>query len=364
MRKQLRRAAIGVGIAALALMGCSKPADGGATTAVPQQEAEASADSGSKAEASADSKTEAADDNKEEAKKAADGSNTGEKKTYKFGFTEWAAGSFFDACYDGVMEVVNEKGGEVIRVEGKTDSNYQLGVIEDFIAQGVDCVFYNPVDAEAAGPALQMLKDANIPVVNFDLAVSNLDLVDAFVATDHYSAGKVAGESMIKDYPDGGKIAILDRTNDNAAAQRVQGLLDAIEGKGFEVAARLDAGGKPETGLSTTEDILQANADLVAIYCINDECAQGAYSAVKASGEKVGIYSANGGPESKAAIKKDGADGIWKMSAAQSPYTVGKESALVAYKILEGESFDKEKLVPTFAIDASNIDQYAGSDWQ
>lgn len=284
-------------------------------------------------------------------------------KGYKFGFTEWASGSFFDACYDGVMSVVEEEGGEVIRVEGKTDSNVQLGVIEDFIAQDVDAVFYNPVDAEAAGPALKLLKEAGIPVINFDLAVADTDMVDAFVATDHYSAGQVAGEHMLADYPDGGKIAILDRTNDNAAAQRIEGLLDTIGDK-FEVVSRLDGGGKPETGLAITEDILQANPDLTAIYCINDECAQGAYSAVKAAGEDIGIYSANGGPESKAAIKKDGKDGIWKCTAAQSPYTVGQESAKTALKILKGEEFEKETLIPTFAIDAENIEEYADSDWQ
>ncbi len=299
-------------------------------------------------------------------KESGEGDTSKEKSTkegYKFGFTEWAAGSFFDACYDGVMSVVEEKGGEVIRVEAQSDSNIQLGIIEDFIAQDVDCVFYNPVDAEASGPALMLLKEAGIPVVNFDLAVANTDDVDAFVATDHYSAGVVAGEHMIKDYPEGGKIAILDRTNDNAASQRIEGLLDTV-GEKFEVVSRLDGGGKPETGLSITEDILQANPDLVAIYCINDECAQGAYSAITASGKNIGIYSANGGPEAKAAIKKDGAEGIWKCTAAQSPFTVGQKSAEVAYKILEGKDFEKETLISTFAIDASNVSEYSDSDWQ
>ena len=208
-----------------------------------------------------------------------------------------------------------------------------------------------------------LLKEAGIPVVNFDLAVANTDDVDAFVATDHYSAGVVAGEHMIKDYPEGGKIAILDRTNDNAASQRIEGLLDTV-GEKFEVVSRLDGGGKPETGLSITEDILQANPDLVAIYCINDECAQGAYSAITASGKNIGIYSANGGPEAKAAIKKDGAEGIWKCTAAQSPFTVGQKSAEVAYKILEGKDFEKETLISTFAIDASNVSEYSDSDWQ
>lgn len=282
---------------------------------------------------------------------------------YTFGFTEWAAGSFFDAVYEGVTSVTDKAGDKVIRVEGQTDSNIQLGVIEDFISRNVDAVFYNPVDAEAAGPALKMLKEAGIPVINFDLAVADTSQVDAFVATDHYSAGKIAAEHMMEDYPDGGKIAILDRTNDNAAEQRIQGLLDTLNDK-FTVASRLDGGGKPETGLAATEDILQANPDVIAIYGINDECAQGAYSAVTAAGKDVGIYSANGGPEAKAAIKKEGPNGVWKMTAAQSPITVGKKSAEVAYKILKGEQYDKETLVPTFVIDAKNVDEYADADWQ
>lgn len=149
-------------------------------------------------------------------KESGEGDTSKEKSTkegYKFGFTEWAAGSFFDACYDGVMSVVEEKGGEVIRVEAQSDSNIQLGIIEDFIAQDVDCVFYNPVEA-------------------------------------------------------------------------------------------------------------------------------------------------------KAAIKKDGAEGIWKCTAAQSPFTVGQKSAEVAYKILEGKDFEKETLISTFAIDASNVSEYSDSDWQ
>ncbi len=290
------------------------------------------------------------------------GSEAGEKR--KFGFTEWASGSFFDACFQGVTSVTGEKGDEVIRVEGKTDSNYQLGVIEDFIAQNVDLVFYNPVDTKASEPALRMLKEAGIPVVNFDLAVAKLDLVTAFVATDHYSAGKIAGQAMIKDYPNGGNIAILDRANDNAAVERIRGLKDTLKNTNFKVVSQLDAGGKPETGLSVMEDILQAHSDLVAVFCINDECAQGAYAAIRAAGEKVGIYSCNGGPESKAAISRDGVDGIWKMTSAQSPFEVGKQSAITAYKILNSQPYEKELLVPTFAIDAGNIAQYAGSDWQ
>ena len=73
---------------------------------------------------------------------------------YKFGFTEMSAGSFFDACYNGAAEIVEANGDEIVYVEGKADSAYQLGVVEDFIAQGCDAVFYNPSDAAASATAI------------------------------------------------------------------------------------------------------------------------------------------------------------------------------------------------------------------
>lgn len=309
----------------------------------------------SSAKASAASSTSAASQNSTTASGA---------KHYKFGFTEMSAGSFFDACYSGLTSVVKEHGDEVIHMEGKADAATQLSVIEDFISQKVDLVFYNPVDAASSAPALKKLKEAGIPVVNFDSAVNDLSQVNSFVAVDAYSAGEISGQSLAKAHPEGGKVAILDFPASDAATQRVKGFKSALQGKNFNVVAEMDAGAKPETGLSIMNDILQAHSDLLAVFCINDECAQGAYSAITAAHEKVEIYSVNGGPEAKSAMKKDGVNGIWKCTGAQSPIKVGEESAKVAYKILNGEKYDKQILIKSFAITPENIVTYGKQDWQ
>ncbi len=241
------------------------------------------------------------------------------------GFSMHTASSFFDGVYSGVEAYVNEFGGRVINVDGISDANYLLGVIEDFIAQEVDAVIYTPVDSVAATPALRMLKDAGIPVINIDSAVEAYDLIDAFVATDNY--------------------------------------IDAITPHGFEVAVQLDAGVTPEKGMSCAEDAMQAHPDLSAIFVICDDSAQGAYAAIKSSGLNIPLYSVNGGPESKAAFRADGVDGVWKSSPAQSPYTIGYKGTEAAYKILRGEKIEKEIFIPSFSIDASNVADYPG-DWQ
>lgn len=285
-------------------------------------------------------------------------------KNYKFGFTEMSAGSFFEACFDGVENVVKEKGDEVVHSEGKADSAYQLGVVEDFIAQGCDLVFYNPSDAAASAAAVKALNDAGIPVVNFDSSVSDLSKVNCFVVSDSYSCGQIAGEELIKNHPEGGKVAVLDFPASAAATDRENGFIDTVKEAGFEIVAQMDAGAKPEKGLTVMEDLMQAHPDLTAIFCINDECAQGAYSAIKAAGESVEIYSVNAGPEAKAAMAKDGKDGIWKCTAAQSPIGIGEASAEVAYKILNGEEYKDRVEIASFAVTPDNIDEYKDSDWQ
>ena len=235
------------------------------------------------------------------------------------GVSMHCASSFFDGVIEGVEAYVAENGGRIINVDGRSDANYQMGVIEDFIAQGVDAVVYCPVDSIAATPALKLLKNAGIPVINIDSAVDAYDMIDAFVATDNYEAGKIAGEALVKNDPDGGKVAILDYPINEA--------------------------------------------DLSAIFVICDDSAQGAYAAIKSSGLNIPLYSVNGGPESKAAFREDGVDGVWKCSPAQSPYTIGYKGTEAAYKIIAGEKVEKEIFIPSFAIDATNVADYPG-DWQ
>lgn len=71
--------------------------------------------------------------------------------------------SFWDAVEEGVLNVMNE-GDELIFVEGEHgNAAGQVDIIEDFIAQGCDLVFFNPVDADAATSCLNLLEEAGIP---------------------------------------------------------------------------------------------------------------------------------------------------------------------------------------------------------
>lgn len=338
-------AAFTIVVAATALFGCSNAAS---ETKAPETTAPAA-----EAAAPAETTEEKAEETKDS---AAEGGKT-------FGVTYWIESDFFKTVADSITQAAEADGNKTVVVDAQQDSTKQIQIIEDFIAQDVSAVFLNPVDRDAVAPALQKLKEAGIPVINFDSSVANLELVDAYVATDNVQAGELCGESMIKDFPDGGQIAILNYPANSACLDREEGFMKTIEGKGFEVVATFDAEGTVEKGQNITSDILQAHPDIVAIFSINDQAGMGAYAACTTSGADVAIYGVDGAPEAKQVIAKEGS--IYKMTAAQSPIKIGTNCYEVAKTILGGQKPEQFQIdVPAFTIDSSNIKDYLNAGWQ
>ena len=284
-------------------------------------------------------------------------STTGGKK---FGITYWCESEFFVTLAQGITEAAEAEGNSTIIVDAEQDAAKQIQIVEDFIAQGVDCVFLNPVDKDAIEPALQALDEAGIPVINFDASVTNTDLIAAFVGTNNYQAGVLCAESMLKDFPDGADIAVLNYPSNGAANDREQGFLDTVKDKGINVLVTMDADANVEGGQSVTSDLLQSY-DLDAIFCINDQCGLGAYAAVASANKDVKIYGVDGTQEAMDLIP----EGVYRMTAAQSPKKIGA-ACYETYKQIEAngkpDNFTVE--VDAYTIDESNVAEYSGIGYQ
>jgi ribose transport system substrate-binding protein len=189
-----------------------------------------------------------------------------------------------------------------------------------------------------------------------------MDLVTAYAGSDNYNAGKVCGEDLIKRFPNGGPIAILDSPTMNSVRDRIDGFEAAINGHNFNIVFRRDALGDLPTALRHTEDMLQSNPEVIAIMGGNDPTALGALAALKTANRMdIVIYGVDGSPEAKAAMAEKGP---LIGSGAQSPKNIGLESLKLGYKILKGETYDKRIPVPTFLINQDNVSQYGTTGWQ
>lgn len=309
-------------------------------------------------------KAETAAETKAAEPEAAETEAAGEHRV--FAMTTMGEASFWDAVADGIHSVIDERGDELVFVEGKHgDAGYQQSIIEDFIAQDVDLVFYNPTDSAASITSLELMKEAEIPIINFDSACADLSFCLSYCATDNYNAGVTVAEYMMEEHPEGGKVAIIEYVAVESSRQRSEGFADTVKASGkWEIVSQLDGGNTTDGALPVAEDIITANPDLDCIFAGNDEMGLGAYSAITGAGAEIDLYSINGGPEAKKAMLEDGEEGVWRATGAQSPIGMGKKIAEIAYQHFDGETVEPEYLIDAFIICPANIEEYGHQEWQ
>ena len=267
---------------------------------------------------------------------------------------------FFVALEGSIREVVEAHGDELISLDPQNSNEKQISLVEDIIMQGVAAMFVNPVDREGILPALDALKEADIPIFGFDTEVADMSYLISYAGSDNYNAGYVCGLDLLEKCPEGGDIIVLDSPTMQSVVDRTNGFLDAIKDKGFTVVAQIDSMGNQEQGNLNGTDALTANPDAVCIFGGNDPTALGAYAAAEAAGSKALIYGVDGSPDIKALI----AEGKVTGSGAQSPMTIGKTIAETYYKWAEGEEVEAYIPIETFMINADNVADYGTDGWQ
>lgn len=267
---------------------------------------------------------------------------------------------FFVVLEKAIREIVEENGDTLIALDPQNSNEKQISQIEDMISRGISAMFVNPVDRDGIIAGLDKLKDAGIPMFGFDTEVADASYLVTYAGSDNYNAGYVCGLDLAAKLPEGGDIIVLDSPTMQSIVDRTDGFLKAIEGKGFNVVARIDSMGNQEQGNLNGTDALTAHPDAVAIFGGNDPTALGAYAAAEAAGSKALIYGVDGSPDIKSLI----AEGKVTGTGAQSPISIGKTIAELYYKHLAGEKVEARYPIRTFMINSDNIAEYNNGGWQ
>ena len=259
-----------------------------------------------------------------------------------FAFCTNTLNNTFQSSIDSkYAELCEAAGYSYTSLDPDYDLNKQLGQLSDVANGGYDAVFIIPVDSAGITAGLAEIQEAGIPIFNVDTAVIEEDIdtfITQFVGTNAFMAGQLVGEQMVKDYPDGGDIAILDFPSNESCVDRVNGFLEGLgdSAEKFNIVAQQDGAAALDASLPLAEDIITANEDLIAFFCINDPSAQGAAAAVKAANKtgEIGVYSIDASPSGKQALL----DGEFSAVAAQVPLQIAEYSFEQAVKYLDGET--------------------------
>jgi ribose transport system substrate-binding protein len=180
----------------------------------------------------------------------------------------------------------------VFFVPPKEDVAAQIQTMETYIAQGVTGIAIAPSDPQALEPVMKKAASAGILVTTLDTPPVENSVSLVYIGTDNFGAGKIAGETMARMLPNGGKVGIA-RGSDTAlnALQRTEGFMAGIARNGIQVLAPVNDREDPAIALQLANSIISANPDLAGAF---------------------GVYAYNG-PAWTTAIKEANAAGVIKL---------------------------------------------------
>jgi ribose transport system substrate-binding protein len=256
---------------------------------------------------------------------------------------------FFKLIADIMQTEAAKYGYEVVALSGGLDPAKQNNQLSDFVAQGYDAIFLNPVDSKAAGEGVKKAYEAGVPVFTFDVQVTDeqaKDLIVSHIGSDNYQGGLLAGESMMKVTGDKGRIALITYPEVTSCILRVNGFKDYLKehNSELEIVTELSGKGNRSDGYSVATEILTAHSDIVGIFAINDPSGLGAYAAVQKvkKTEQVTVIAFDASPAGKQAVfEKKLYD-----SPQQFPRKMAKGTVEAFIKHLSGEEVLKKNFIP------------------
>ncbi|GAB2025668.1 substrate-binding domain-containing protein [Lactovum odontotermitis] len=261
---------------------------------------------------------------------------------------------YFVSMKNGLESFAEKNSTSVKTADAQNDSATQSNDMNNFISQKVDIIIVNPVDSDAIVPAVKAANSANIPVICVDRG-ANGGTVLTTVASDNVAAGKMAAEYVAKQLGKNANTLELSGTpGASSTIDRGKGFEDTAKGS-LNILSSQSANFDRAKALDVTQNMLQANKDVKAIFAQNDEMALGAAQAVKSAGlTNVLIIGIDGEPDADAAIK----DGSMTATVAQQPAKMAEEAMQAAYDHYAGKTVKKTTISPIYLVTKDNVDQY------
>ncbi|MEL6986025.1 MAG: sugar ABC transporter substrate-binding protein, partial [Actinomycetota bacterium] len=269
---------------------------------------------------------------------------------------------FFFAIEDAAQEWVDANDGvELITGAGEsgTDDEGVIAIIESMVSQGVDGIAITPT-GPAVQPALDAAIEAGVAIVLVDNDLPDWDGKSSVVATDNFQGGVLAGEWLVENLESGSTLGVLEGVAGTPSLDdRVQGMLQAIDGSGIEVVSSTPTDCDQVQGVSATEDLLTATPDVDAIYAACGPPIMGALQAL----DNAGV-----GPDDIVTVGFDAGDdevveiaaGNQDASVAQFPPKMGELGIATLHAVVTGGDFEANVDTGTGMVTSDNVADFGG----
>lgn len=280
--------------------------------------------------------------------------------SYKIGFAQCTLASpFYVSMKDVAEEYAKELGVDLTVVSADDDVTKQNNDINDMITSGIDALIVNPINAEGIAPAIEACTNADIPVITVDRNIN--EGYTAYVGRDNEEMGRLVGEALVellggKDAAEGTILEIQGTAGDTVMMARRDGFEAAVaEAPGLEVVQSAYCDYTRSKAVTATQDLLQSNDNIVAVYGHNDDMALGTSQVLQEQGvEGVAVCGVDGLMEAVMAIE----DGTYSITTMNDPGSLIRAALDTTLQILNGEDYEEYVDAGTGVIDSENVADY------
>lgn len=243
-----------------------------------------------------------------------------------------------------------ELGIEISVSDSQNDSSVQANAMDDFITQGVDAIIVNPVDSAAITPSVESANAAGIPVITVDRSSDGGEIL-ASIVSDNVLGGELAAQYLVDTVGEGSAVAVVEGIPGASATQeRTEGFTNIADDM-LDVVASQAGNFDRADSLTVTENILQSNPEIVAIFAQNDESALGVYEAVTAAGrDEIVIIGFDGAELALESIK----DGNLDATIGQRFDLMAELAVQAVLDYYQGKEVDQDILAPVELITQNN----------
>ena len=251
---------------------------------------------------------------------------------------------WFVVLAETAKQRATELGYEAVVFDSENDPAKETSHFDNVIASGYSAILFNPTDADGSIANVRRAKEAEVPVICMDREINATDAAVSQILSDNYSGCVALGQHFVKEVGESGKyVELLGLVGDNNTWNRSKGFHSVVDRyPELEMVAQQSGDFDRAKALEVMEAMLQANPEILAVFCGNDAMAMGAYQALLAAGKdkQVKVFGFDGANDAVKLI----AEGKIIATGMQFPKVMARTAAESADKYLKGDRDLPQKL--------------------
>lgn len=259
------------------------------------------------------------------------------------GFSQCDSANSWRIAETESIETAAEKYGvELVYTDASGDIAKQASDIEDMVAQGVEYIVVAPLEEDGLQAALKSAMEAGSKVILVDRSVNGEagDLYTTNIMSDFVWEAEQCGEVLLEALGGSGNVVTIQGNQGATVTRdRQDGFVKAVEGK-LNIVSDQVANYAQDEAQEVMENVLQAQGDEIdAVFCHNDDMAQGAIAAIKAAGYEPGKDILVAGVDGSKAAMESVIAGEQLVSVSCTP-DFGEPVFSVIAKLVNGEEVE------------------------